>query len=192
MCGIVGLLVRDPTLEASLGAMVAPMVSALGTRGPDSTGIALYSLPDEGRCRISLRRASPDLDWETVCSSLAEGGDGDTQLAIRGDGDIGLLSSSGSVELALAGLLALFPDLKVTGYGHAVEVIKDVGDGADVCRRYHIDQRQGYLALGHTPDGDRIGGYVGPLPSVCPGFRSVRRAQWVILEPHDRSAPPRS
>jgi glutamate synthase domain-containing protein 1 len=150
MCGIVGLLVLDPALESSLGAMVAPMVSALGTRGPDSTGIAVYSQPEEGRCRVSLRRSGPDVDWDTVCSALAALGDGDAEVTLQSDGDAGLLSSPGSIEATLAGLRPLFPAFKVTGHGHAVEVIKDVGDGAEVCRRYHIDQRQGFMALGHT------------------------------------------
>ena len=150
MCGIVGLLVRDPTLQPSLGAMVAPMVGALGTRGPDSTGIALYSPPDRGRSRVSLRRANPARDWDAVRNSLGGGGSDDIEVAIQGDGDVGLLTSGGSVETTLAGLRPLFPDFTVIGYGYAVEVIKDVGDGADVCQRYHIDQRPGYLALGHT------------------------------------------
>jgi len=150
MCGIVGLLVLDPALEPTLGAMVAPMVSALGARGPDSTGIAVYSRPDDGRCRVSMRRGSADMDWGTVRSALAPFGDADAEVTVRTDGDAGLLSYSGSVEAALAAVRPLFPAFKVTGYGHAVEVIKDVGEGADVCRRYHIDQRQGYLALGHT------------------------------------------
>ena len=43
MCGVVGLLLKDPGLEPELGAMLAPMIEALSDRGPDSSGIALYS-----------------------------------------------------------------------------------------------------------------------------------------------------
>jgi glutamate synthase domain-containing protein 1 len=81
MCGIVGLLVKDRSLEPRLGELVAPMVSALGARGADSTGIGIYS-----------------------------------------DG----------------------------GAGPVLEVTKDVGAGADVCRRYDIAGKSGYLAIGHT------------------------------------------
>jgi methylamine---glutamate N-methyltransferase subunit A len=150
MCGIVGLLVLDPALEKSLGAMVAPMVSALGTRGPDSTGIALYSSPEEGRCRVSLRRAGPEQSWDALRSALAAQSDGDLEVTLRCEGDVGLLSSGGSLDATLANLRPLVPDFKVTGYGHAVEVIKDVGDGANLCLRYHIGERRGYMALGHT------------------------------------------
>jgi glutamate synthase domain-containing protein 1 len=83
MCGIVGLLVRDRSLEARLGELVAPMVSALGARGADSTGIGIY--------RDSL-----------------------------------------------------------DGQGSTLEVTKDVGAGVDVCRRYGIANKTGYLVIGHT------------------------------------------
>jgi len=145
MCGIVGLLVRDPALEDQLGALVAPMISAMGARGSDSTGIALYRAPDEGRCRVSLQRCRPDLGWETVEAAL-----GGTGTALVTDGDAALLSSPASLVATLAAVAPLFPSFKVTGYGDAVEVIKDVGPGEDVCRRYHVSRRRGYLALGHT------------------------------------------
>jgi methylamine---glutamate N-methyltransferase subunit A len=42
MCGIVGVLVKDPSLEGQLGALLVPMLEALSERGPDSTGVAIY------------------------------------------------------------------------------------------------------------------------------------------------------
>ena len=40
MCGIVGLFIKNPTLESELGALVAPMLSEMTERGPDSAGMA--------------------------------------------------------------------------------------------------------------------------------------------------------
>ena len=71
MCGIVGLLVRDPTLEASLGRLVVPMVAALGARGADSTGIGIYQDPVPGRCRLSVHRDGPLTGWPGVREKLA-------------------------------------------------------------------------------------------------------------------------
>jgi glutamate synthase domain-containing protein 1 len=45
MCGIVGLFIKNPTLESQLGALVAPMLSEMTERGPDSAGIAVYRNP---------------------------------------------------------------------------------------------------------------------------------------------------
>jgi methylamine---glutamate N-methyltransferase subunit A len=42
MCGIAGLALRDPALEPNLGAMLTGMLTALGERGPDSAGVAIY------------------------------------------------------------------------------------------------------------------------------------------------------
>jgi glutamate synthase domain-containing protein 1 len=144
MCGIVGLLIRDPELEPMLGALAAPMVSALGARGADSTGIALYREPDAGRCRVSLHRRPGSLEWERVVEAFGPDGE------LRFDGDAALLSSTASIEETLSILHQLSPALGVAGYGQAVEVIKDVGEGGVVCQRYHMSERTGYLALGHT------------------------------------------
>ena len=43
MCGIVGLFIKNPKLESQLGALVAPMLSEMTERGPDSAGMAVYS-----------------------------------------------------------------------------------------------------------------------------------------------------
>ena len=43
MCGVIGLLLRDPGLEPELGSLLVPMLEALDERGPDSSGIALYA-----------------------------------------------------------------------------------------------------------------------------------------------------
>ncbi len=53
MCGVIGLLLKDPALEPSLGAMLVPMVEALSDRGPDSSGIAIYGETDHpATCRV--------------------------------------------------------------------------------------------------------------------------------------------
>jgi glutamate synthase domain-containing protein 1 len=148
VCGIVGLLIKDPELEPLLGELVAPMVSALGARGADSTGIAMYRPPDAGRCRVSVHRTGDHLTWQRVVEAF--GPDDRADVVLLTDGNAGLVSTSAPLDRALSTLAPLSPDLAVAGYGLAVEVIKDVGEGQEVCRRYHVDQRTGYLALGHT------------------------------------------
>src|SRR5580658_1334958 len=77
MCGIVGLLLRDPSLEPHLGSMLVPMIEALDERGPDSVGIALYADHPLAMGRsgpplvqISLGSDSP-LDWGEVTEVLS-------------------------------------------------------------------------------------------------------------------------
>ena len=42
MCGIVGLRLKNPDLHPRLGELVVPMLDVLASRGPDSTGAAIY------------------------------------------------------------------------------------------------------------------------------------------------------
>ena len=40
MCGIVGLFLKDKSLEGALGGMLTEMLVTMSDRGPDSAGIA--------------------------------------------------------------------------------------------------------------------------------------------------------
>src|SRR5580704_10622710 len=76
MCGVVGLLLRDRSLEPRLGSMLVPMIDALDERGPDSSGIAVYSDNDGtgaarlDRLRLSLGSDDP-VDWDDVQGTLS-------------------------------------------------------------------------------------------------------------------------
>src|SRR5262245_47202789 len=63
MCGIVGYLRRAGCSdERSVGTVVLEMLCALSTRGPDSTGVALYAAPhgDDQRVRLKLGEGDPE------------------------------------------------------------------------------------------------------------------------------------
>src|SRR3712207_3471016 len=63
MCGIVGYLRKSGCSdERPVGTVVMEMLRALAPRGPDSTGVALYGLPqaDELRVRLKLADGEPD------------------------------------------------------------------------------------------------------------------------------------
>src|ERR1700761_4187061 len=132
MCGIIGLLVRDPDLESELGVLVPPRRAPMGARGSDSTGVAFYRPPDPGRHRISLHRSDPALSWEVVAVA-------DADATLTSEQDAALLSTPAPLDSAVASLRALAPGFQVAGFGRAVEVVKDVGTGEAVCRRYHLD-----------------------------------------------------
>jgi len=150
MCGIVGLLLRDPALRPQLGAMITPMLDALGSRGPDSTGIGMYSEGGAGRVRLSVHRCGPEVAWEEVAVELAARlGDG-AEAEVAGRGDSALITWTGELDVAVSAVQAMAPRVRLIGFGHVVEVVKDVGGAAEVCRKYDITSRHGYLAIGHT------------------------------------------
>ena len=66
MCGIVGLFLKDPSLEAALGRMLTDMLVTMSDRGPDSAGIAIYSKAAENRAKITIQSAHPDQDFAAL------------------------------------------------------------------------------------------------------------------------------
>ena len=68
MCGIVGLFLKDKSLEPELGAMLTDMLVTMTDRGPDSAGLALYGDEQGGRCKLTIQSDEP----ETVFTGLAE------------------------------------------------------------------------------------------------------------------------
>lgn len=149
MCGIVGLHLKDPSLEPRLGELLTPMVAALSPRGPDSAGIAVYRDDLPAHCtRYSLRAPRPVYPWSELVGRLsAELGE---EVAARITADDVVLVAGGDPARFLAALEGADPGVGVVGYGHALEIYKDVGDPASICRRYDIGAIAGYQGVGHT------------------------------------------
>ena len=59
MCGIVGLFLKDRSLEPQLGQMLTDMLITMTDRGPDSAGIAIYTEADgkDGKLFFAIRCA---------------------------------------------------------------------------------------------------------------------------------------
>jgi len=51
MCGIVGLLIKNPGMREQLGELMTPMLIEMAARGPESAGMAVYTqqLPENER-----------------------------------------------------------------------------------------------------------------------------------------------
>src|ERR1700749_1941936 len=73
MCGIVGLLLKAPSLRPRLGEFMVPMLVGMTERGPDSSGMAVFSESvAAGRRKLSLYCADPTFDWAGLERSLLE------------------------------------------------------------------------------------------------------------------------
>ena len=71
MCGIVGMFLKNPRLENSLGNLLAPMLVEMTERGPDSAGFAVYgSPPPQNHIKLTLSSAGDACDWPLVASGL--------------------------------------------------------------------------------------------------------------------------
>lgn len=56
MCGIVGLFLKDKSLEPELGALLSSMLVTMTDRGPDSAGIAIYGDASGNNAKITISR----------------------------------------------------------------------------------------------------------------------------------------
>jgi glutamate synthase domain-containing protein 1 len=151
MCGIVGLFLKDPTLEPQLGALLADMLEVLSDRGPDSAGFAVYQSGRPGLVRLTLRSAT-GAPFDGVGSALREAApdlaDGvetethDTHLVVS-------LPAAAEAPLR-AWVAAERPDIEVVGAGERVRLYKEVGLPADVTARFGLRRMGGSHGIGHT------------------------------------------
>jgi glutamate synthase domain-containing protein 1 len=155
MCGIVGLHLKVPALESELGALVEPMMDCMGSRGADSSGLAIFSAPvAAGRFRYSVRLGSSvESDREAELSALVDhlaAATGRPVECERSRPDGAVLTAVADEELVSRELSRIRPDAVVMGFGRSVEIVKDVGSPREVCDRFEITDRRGFQAVGHT------------------------------------------
>jgi len=149
MCGIVGLLVKNSSLRARLGAMLVPMLVGMSERGPDSAGLAVYTTPvPDGQYKLSLYSGGHAVDWGSLLEDL-RGEFGHAQEAAVHANHAVLITSAD--PHAVAGwLLRRAPRIAVLSVGHSIDLYKDVGAPADIARRYRFDALHGTHLVGHT------------------------------------------
>ena len=161
MCGIAGLIHRKKT--GDIGTEMTKMLKSLKHRGPDSTGFAIYgaSTPNEYVMRLKLaeqedmtkdyhirqkireRQAEVDrclaeLGAETV--EIAEATPYAFRYRLRYAGDTRRLATD----------IEQIEGAEVLSFGSALELIKDLGDAAQVSEQYGLGAFKGTHGIGHT------------------------------------------
>jgi glutamate synthase domain-containing protein 1 len=161
MCGIAGLIQRDGATD--VGKEMTAMLQSLKHRGPDSTGFAIYgvSANDEYVMRLKLaeqedlgkdhrirqkikeRRAEVEarlneMGAETL--DVSEATDYASRYRLRFAGDTRQLATE----------IERIEGAEVLSFGSALELIKDLGDAAQVSGRYGLGSFRGTHGIGHT------------------------------------------
>ncbi len=145
MCGIVGLYLKDTSLQGRLGALFAPMLVELTDRGPDSAGLAVYHDPAPvAHLKLVLFHPDPEFGWETVTDALGPG----ATLARRASHAV--VVTEGDARKIEQRLAALDPALQVMSEGRVIEIYKETGLPDAVTRRFHVPEMAGSHAIGHT------------------------------------------
>jgi methylamine---glutamate N-methyltransferase subunit A len=149
MCGIVGLFLKTPELEAKLGAYLAPMLIGMSERGPDSAGFAVYRPTAPGlTVKITLHHPDERYPWERLREELASALCARVEAEVRASHCV--LASDASGEAIRSALAERHPEVRLMGIGETIEIFKEKGLPEDVAERFHLAKLGGSHAIGHT------------------------------------------
>ncbi|MEW9837108.1 class II glutamine amidotransferase [Mesorhizobium marinum] len=149
MCGIVGLFLKDKSLEPKLGEMLSDMLVTLTDRGPDSAGIAIYGAGDRNHSKITIQSADPAHDFDGLVAELGARIGGKADIAVKSTHAV-IEVPTAKVEAARDAILELRPSVRIMGVGEVIEIFKEVGLPADVVKRFDLTKMSGTHGIGHT------------------------------------------
>ena len=149
MCGIVGLFLKDKSLEPQLGDLLTKMLVTMTDRGPDSAGIAIYGRESNGKTKMTVQSDTPDEDFSGLDKALAKALGGDVAVEVSSTHAI-LTLPAGKTADARATLAEISPSIRVMSRGDSLEIYKEVGLPENVAERFKIDQMSGSHGIGHT------------------------------------------
>jgi len=161
MCGIAGLIHRGKSSD--IGSEMVSMLQSLKHRGPDSTGFALYGVPEEDQCvlrfkvaeqedlksgfdihaQIKERKAQVDDRIKELGAVIVEQ-DEATEYAFRYE-----FTYDGDMR-RLADYVEDVDGAEILSIGRGLELIKDLGDATVVSDAYNLKGFKGTHAIGHT------------------------------------------
>src|SRR3984885_5998119 len=159
LCGIVGLLVKRPALRDSLGAWLSPMLVCMGDRGPDSAGLAVFSLPvGDGKRRFSLYAGLETIDWSQLASRARADLSPDVEIESNAN-HAGLTTASDPTRVR-GWLEDSFRSLDLLWVGRSIDLFQDPGHPRERVDRYAFARLSGT----HAAAPPRM----APEPAVTP------------------------
>ncbi|MDR6290062.1 glutamate synthase domain-containing protein 1 [Inquilinus ginsengisoli] len=149
MCGIVGLFLKDRSLEPQLGSLLSSMLVTMTDRGPDSAGIAIYGDTDHRHAKLTIQSANPKADFAGLAGELQGALDAPVSIEVKSTHAV-LLLPRDKLDEGRAAITRLRPDVRVMSSGDAIEIYKEVGLPKDVLSRFAVAGMSGTHGIGHT------------------------------------------
>ena len=152
MCGIMGYFDKTGRQDAALGATMLRMLTALGRRGPDSAGVALYARRADGAYRVRVKlgehgdlqeRAAAVLQGVRGVATIYEHEHTEEYLRLA-------LDFTGDPQALQTRIEAVHPDIEVISLGSALDLVKQVGSPHHLDGRFGIARASGTHAIAHT------------------------------------------
>ena len=148
MCGIVGLFLKNKSLQGDLGRLTSLMLRELCDRGPDSAGFAVYGTETSGATKICMVNRNGAVDWSDVAKHLGAATGAD--VSVETVEDHAIFRTSGAGDTARKWLIDNVPAAYVLSQGQSIEIFKGVGNPAAIMDRLDLEHRTGTHAIGHT------------------------------------------
>jgi methylamine---glutamate N-methyltransferase subunit A len=149
MCGIVGLFIKDKTLEPRLGELLTEMLITMTDRGPDSAGIAIYRNNAGKNVKLTVQSDNAEQDFSTLAEDLGAAIDTVVSLSRRDSHAVLELPADKSAAARQA-IAELRSGMRVMSDGDTIEIYKEVGLPADVAARFDLSSMSGTHGIGHT------------------------------------------
>ncbi len=161
MCGIAGLIHKGK--KSNVGGEMTAMLQALKHRGPDSTGYAVYSEASDGDYIMRLKLAeAEDMErgrgihdvleerLEAVKAILKEHkAKVKVEDRVRPYAMRYVLSHKGDTG-EMAEHIEEIEGVEILSLGNGLELVKDLGDAAEVAEAYGLNEFNGTHGIGHT------------------------------------------
>ena len=151
MCGIVGYF-RKAESEGPLGEVMLRMITALGCRGPDSTGLALYGGKRKTGAVVRVKLADEE-ERAPQAKAILHALEAVTEIRTSAltDGVLRVeLGNGGSAVAVERAVLRSAPGSEVFSIGRRLDLVKRVGTASDLDASFRIRGFKGTHAIGHT------------------------------------------
>tara|TARA_E500000318_G_scaffold86841_1_gene83617 strand:+ start:1196 stop:2092 length:897 start_codon:yes stop_codon:yes gene_type:complete len=149
MCGIVGLFLKDKSLEPQLGTLLSEMLVTMTDRGPDSAGIAIYGADQNNLAKLTIQSPDPETDFAGLTEELRNSGIANVSILPKSTHAV-ITIPADQMDATRAALGELRPNVRVMGTGSVMEIYKEVGLPKDVLERFKISDMSGTHGIGHT------------------------------------------
>lgn len=149
MCGIVGLYLKDLSLEPQLGALFAPMLISMSERGPDSAGFAIYGdeVADDW-IKLTLRHEDPNFAWQALAEAFKQ--NLQCEVLWFNNDKVAVFKLQSSAAAAADYLLGNHRDVQLLSTGHSIEILKEVGTPGHISATFNLPGMRGTHIIGHT------------------------------------------
>jgi methylamine---glutamate N-methyltransferase subunit A len=149
MCGIVGLFLKNKSLEPKLGSLMAGMLGTMCERGPDSAGIAIYGSGDVDHVKLTVRANSPKYNFASLAGEVSDAIGSNVGVATH-DAHAVFTVPAAAEQTARESIEALGDGAKVVSSGTRMEIYKEVGRPDRVAMRFELHTMAGSHGIGHT------------------------------------------